>query len=64
MVFEINPRFSGTTSLRAMAGLNEPDLLLRRHLLNHNIGQNASYQEVTIHRSLSETFNLRIPGVS
>ena len=28
-VFEINPRFSGTTSLRAIAGLNEPDLLIQ-----------------------------------
>ncbi len=64
MVFEINPRFSGTTSLRAMAGLNEPDLLLRRHILNQNIGQNASYQEATILRSLAETFNLHISGVA
>jgi carbamoyl-phosphate synthase large subunit len=30
-VMEINPRFSGTTSIRAMGGFNEPDLLLRRH---------------------------------
>jgi carbamoyl-phosphate synthase large subunit len=28
-VFEINPRFSGTTSIRAIAGLNEPDLLIQ-----------------------------------
>jgi carbamoyl-phosphate synthase large subunit len=31
-VMEINPRFSGTTSIRAMGGFNEPDMLLRRHL--------------------------------
>jgi carbamoyl-phosphate synthase large subunit len=54
-VFEINPRFSGTTSLRAMSGLNEPDLLLRRHLLGEEIGQDAPYQEATILRSLAET---------
>ncbi|MCA9999947.1 MAG: ATP-grasp domain-containing protein, partial [Anaerolineales bacterium] len=36
-VFEINPRFSGTTSLRAMVGFNEPDILVRRHLLLENI---------------------------
>ncbi|MFQ5786507.1 MAG: ATP-grasp domain-containing protein, partial [Thermodesulfobacteriota bacterium] len=36
-IFEINPRFSGTTSLRAMVGCNEPDVLIRRHLLNENI---------------------------
>lgn len=28
-IFEINPRFSGTTSARAYAGLNEPDLFLQ-----------------------------------
>lgn len=54
-VFEINPRFSGTTSLRAMVGMNEPDLLVRRHLLNEDVGQDASYQEATILRSLTET---------
>jgi carbamoyl-phosphate synthase large subunit len=54
-IFEINPRFSGTTSLRAMVGLNEPDLLLRRHLLDENVGQDAPYHEATILRSLAET---------
>lgn len=58
-VFEINPRFSGTTSLRAMAGLNEPDLLVRRHLLGQDIGQDAPYQEATILRSLAETLQPR-----
>jgi len=29
-IFEINPRLSGTTSLRAMVGFNEPDLMIRR----------------------------------
>ena len=59
-VFEINPRFSGTTSLRAMTGLNEPDLLLRRHLLGEEIGQDAHYQEGTILRSLTETLRPRV----
>lgn len=31
--FEINPRFSGTTCFRALAGCNEPDLLIRHHVL-------------------------------
>lgn len=31
-VFEINPRFSGTTSIRALAGFNEPDVLLQSEL--------------------------------
>ena len=54
-IFEINPRFSGTTSLRAMVGLNEPDLLVRRHLLNQDVGKDAPYQKATILRSLTET---------
>jgi carbamoyl-phosphate synthase large subunit len=29
--FEINPRFSGTTPMRAMAGFNEPELLIDWH---------------------------------
>jgi len=28
VVFEINPRFSGTSSMRAMAGFNEPEILI------------------------------------
>jgi carbamoyl-phosphate synthase large subunit len=58
-VFEINPRFSGTTSLRAMVGLNEPDLLVRRHLLGQDVGQDAPYKDATILRSLVETLQPR-----
>ena len=54
-VFEINPRFSGTTSLRAMVGYNEPDLLLRRHLLGENIPVRFPYRHGWIIRSLRET---------
>lgn len=55
-VFEINPRFSGTTSLRAMVGYNEPDLLIRRHVLGQEIAPRFSYRSGTILRGLSETF--------
>ena len=54
-VFEINPRFSGTTSLRAMVGYNEPDLLIRKHILGEAITSNFTYEEGTILRSLVET---------
>lgn len=54
-IFEINPRFSGTTSLRAMVGLNEPDLLMRHHCFNEEIKTNFQYKEATILRSLSES---------
>jgi carbamoyl-phosphate synthase large subunit len=63
-VFEINPRYSGTTSLRAMVGLNEPDLLVRRHMLKQNIVQDAAYSEGTILRSLAETLQFRTAGDS
>ena len=55
MVFEINPRFSGTTSLRAMAGYNEPDVLIRRHVLNEAIEPHFAYRSGVILRGLSET---------
>jgi carbamoyl-phosphate synthase large subunit len=54
-VFEINPRYSGTTSLRAMAGYNEPDLMIRYHLLGENIERHAAFREVEIIRHLKET---------
>ena len=53
-VFEINPRFSGTTSIRAMVGFNEPDLLLRRHLLGEELEVRFRYQSALVLRSLTE----------
>lgn len=53
-VFEINPRFSGTTSLRAMVGFNEPDLLIRRHVLQEEIEPHFKYGSGIIVRGLSE----------
>ncbi len=53
-VFEINPRFSGTTSLRAMMGYNEPDLLIRKHLLGEEIPPHFAYKTGKIVRGLSE----------
>lgn len=55
VVFEINPRFSGTTSLRAMVGFNEPDVLVRRHVLGERIAARLPYREGVIVRGLTET---------
>lgn len=52
--FEINPRFSGTTSLRALAGYNEPDALFRRDVLGERIATHFPYQKGLILRSLKE----------
>lgn len=53
-VFEINPRFSGTTSIRAMMGYNEPDVLLRRHLLKELVEVDFPYEEGVVLRELKE----------
>jgi carbamoyl-phosphate synthase large subunit len=36
VAFEINARVSSSTGFRALAGVNEPELILRRYLLNEN----------------------------
>lgn len=61
-VFEINPRFSGTTSLRAMVGYNEPEVLIRKHVLGHHIEPHFSYRSGCILRDLRETF-IENPGI-
>lgn len=53
-VFEINPRFSGTTSIRAMVGFNEPDMLLRRHLRGETLDTPVDYRSALVLRSLTE----------
>lgn len=52
--FEINPRFSGTTSLRALAGYNEPDTLIRRDVFGEKIEPHFAYRAMTILRGLEE----------
>ncbi len=54
-VFEINPRFSGTTSIRALMGYNEPDVLIRRDVLGEEIEQGFEYRSGLVLRSLTET---------
>jgi carbamoyl-phosphate synthase large subunit len=54
-VFEINPRFSGTTSLRAMVGYNEPDVLVRKHVLGESVQARFPYGSGVIVRGLDET---------
>ena len=54
LVFEINPRFSGTTSLRAMVGYNEPEVLMNKHLFGEDVETNFPYEEALILRTLVE----------
>lgn len=53
-VFEINPRFSGTTSIRALKGYNEPDVLIRKHILGEEIETDFAFEEGMVLRSLVE----------
>jgi carbamoyl-phosphate synthase large subunit len=53
-VFEINPRFSGTTSIRAMVGYNEPEVLLCQHLMGEVIAVDFPYEEGVVLRGLRE----------
>jgi carbamoyl-phosphate synthase large subunit len=55
VVFEINPRFSGTTSLRALVGYNEPDALVREHVLGQTVERRFRYRSGVILRGLEET---------
>lgn len=63
-VFEINPRFSGTTFIRAMMGYNEPEVLMRLHLLNQAIEPHFPYRHGHVVRSLRETLVASTPAAS
>lgn len=52
MLMEVNPRLSGTTSLRAMAGYNEPELMIRYYVNKEK--WSGDYKDVTILRTLEE----------
>jgi len=52
MVMEINPRLSGTTYLRALAGYNEPEFLIKNRIFGERCELN--YKEITIMRTIQE----------
>ena len=54
--FEINPRFSGTTYMRALAGINEPDLLIRKYILQEYIPNGIMAKSGLVLRGLEEMF--------
>lgn len=53
-VFEINPRLSGTTFMRAMVGINEAEAMLDLHVFGKDICREKPYEEATILRTLTE----------
>lgn len=55
-IFEINPRFSGTTSIRAYAGFNEPDLLIRNFLFDEQIKTTNYTKKLVAMRGINNIF--------
>ncbi len=55
VAFEINPRLSGTTSIRALVGFNEPEALIRYHLTGETTSL-ANYRRGYAFRELRERF--------
>jgi carbamoyl-phosphate synthase large subunit len=51
-VFEIHPRFSGTVTMRADVGFNEPDILLRNVLHGEKFGRLNYTSDVAVIRAL------------
>ena len=48
-VFEVHPRFSGTTTMRADVGFNEPEILLKNHLFGETFARlNYEYDVAVI----------------
>jgi carbamoyl-phosphate synthase large subunit len=57
-IFEVHPRFSGSTSIRAAAGFNEPDMLIRNHVFHEPMARQHYQTDVAAIRAFS---NLLVP---
>lgn len=55
VIFEVHPRFSGTTSIRALVGFNEPDVLIRHFHLGEEFGRLNYQYNVAAIRSFHNT---------
>lgn len=55
-VFEINPRYSGTTNARAVVGYNEPARMIEMYLEQKSIPKNFEYKKGLVLRTLNENF--------
>jgi len=52
-IFEVHPRFSGSTSIRAQVGFNEPDLLIRNYIHGEPIGRQTYLTDVAAIRAFA-----------
>ncbi len=57
-IFEVHPRFSGTTSIRALAGFNEPDILVRNFLFDEHFDRLTYQYDVAAIRAFD---NILVP---
>jgi carbamoyl-phosphate synthase large subunit len=55
IIFEVHPRFSGTTSIRALVGFNEPDVLIRHFHSGEEFGRLNYQHNVAAIRSFHNT---------
>jgi carbamoyl-phosphate synthase large subunit len=55
IVFEVNPRFSASCPIRAIAGVNEPDIVFRNTILNEEINI-KTYRKVFCMRYWNEVY--------
>jgi len=53
--FEINPRFSGTTSIRSLVGYNEIDLTVRKSIFKEQL-QKVNYKKGIVMRGLRNVY--------
>ncbi len=54
-IFEINPRLSASAPMRAVAGVNEPDILYRNEVLGEEVSV-AEYQKLVAMRYWNEVY--------
>jgi len=54
-VFELNPRISASCPMRAVAGVNEPDILYRNSVLGEEI-RVSSYERLACFRYWNEVY--------
>jgi carbamoyl-phosphate synthase large subunit len=54
LIFEINPRFSGSSIMRALAGFNEPDMIIRNFVFNEELKKNTIKENNEYYRVFQE----------
>ena len=54
LIFEVNPRFSGSAPMRALAGFNEPDMVIGNFVLNKKLSKVNYKTNVEYYRAFQE----------